>query len=127
MKLFGTLYKILETENAAMHFSSTVELNANHIVYTGHFPGHPVTPGVIQMQIVHELVEKHFARKLTLFTMDQAKFLTILDPTITPCITIKIEYMNTGDLLQVKAIGGWGKLVFFRMQSLFRFSPPLPV
>ena len=122
MKLLGDFFNVLETSVGANGFSTVIELNPRHIVYTGHFPGHPVTPGVIQMQIVHELLESHFGKKLTLHTMPYCKFLKVLDPNETPQLAVHTEFIGTHDLLNIKAWGEIDSVVFFRLNATYQFG-----
>lgn len=105
-----------------MGFSTTIQLNANHIVYSGHFPGHPVTPGVIQMQIVHELLENHLGRNLKLKTIAGCKFLKILNPKETSQIDIIIELNRIDELVSVNALGKNGTDTFFKLTAVFQFE-----
>lgn len=36
----------------------TLELNANHSIFGGHFPGKPVVPGVLTLMMVRKCAEK---------------------------------------------------------------------
>ena len=121
MKLINDLFVVLETSVSEVGFITTIELNPGHIVYSGHFPGHPVTPGVIQMQIVHELLEKHFCKNVRLITMSRCKFLKIINPNETSQIDIHIEPKETGELLDIKAWGENGTDIFFRLSSVYQF------
>ena len=117
MKLMNDFFEILNSFDNTTGFISTIKLNPNHIVYTGHFPGHPVTPGVIQMQIVHELVEQHFNRKLKLKNMPQCKFLKILNPNETTQIDIHIEYEQKEEIVNIKAFGKNESGIYFKFQA----------
>jgi 3-hydroxyacyl-[acyl-carrier-protein] dehydratase len=121
LKLIDDLFVVLETSVSEVRFITTIELNSSHIVYCGHFPGHPVTPGVIQMQIVHELLEKHFCKNLKLITMSQCKFLKILNPKETPQIIVHIEHNRIDELLNIKARGENGTDIFFKLNSVYKF------
>ena len=115
------MFVVLETSVSELGFITTIGLNPSHIVYTGHFPGHPVTPGVIQMQIVHELLEKHFCKNLKLITMSQCKFLKILNPKETSRIVVHIEHNRIDELLNIKARGENGTDIFFKLNSVYQF------
>jgi 3-hydroxyacyl-[acyl-carrier-protein] dehydratase len=115
------MFVVLETSVSELGFITTIELNPSHIVYSGHFPGHPVTPGVIQMQIVHELLEKHFCKNLKLITMSQCKFLKILNPKETSQIVVHIEHNRIDELLNIKARGENGTDIFFKLNSVYQF------
>ena len=122
MKLINDLFEILESSESEGGFITTIKLNPGHNVYSGHFPGHPVTPGVIQLQIVHELSEKHFQRNLKLLTMPQCKFLKILNPEETSHLTIHIEFTITDELLQIKAKGEHNTDIFFKLDGMYQFT-----
>lgn len=122
MKLIGDFFKVLETSVSNAGFNATIELNPAHIVYVGHFPGHPVTPGVIQLQMVHELLEKQLAKELRLITMPQSKFLKILNPEVTLQLMIHIDISIKDELLNVHAWGENGTDIFFKLNAVYRFS-----
>lgn len=122
MILINDLFVVLEKQENETGIITTIELNAGHIVYSGHFPGHPVTPGVIQMQIVHELLEKHFCRNLQLTTMRQCKFLEILNPVEVPRLIVFIEFKQIDELLNIKARGENGEDIFFKIESAYRLG-----
>lgn len=121
MKLTNELFEVIETRVIDTEFSNTINLNPDHIIYTGHFPGHPVTPGVIQLQIVHELIEKHFSQTIKLISISRSKFLKVLDPNETPQIMIHIKFILTGELLNIEARGENGKAIFFKLNSEYQF------
>ncbi len=121
MKLINDFFEVLETSVSEVGFITTIKLNPGHIVYSGHFPGHPVTPGVIQLQIVHELIEKYFHRDLKLITMHQCKFLKILNPNETSQIVVHIELNSKDELLNIKARGENGTGIFFKLNSVYQF------
>ena len=113
---------MLETSVSELGFITTIKLNPGHIIYSGHFPGHPVTPGVIQVQIVHELLEKHFSKNLKLITMPACKFLKILNPDEASRVVIHIEFNRIYELLNIKAWGENGTNIFFKLDSVYQFA-----
>ena len=121
MTLIDDLFVVIESSATDTGFSTTLELNPGHIIYSGHFPGHPVTPGVIQMQIVHELLENHLGKNLKLITVGQCKFLKILNPNLTSGIVIHIELKEIDDLINIKARGENGTDIFFKLNSVYQF------
>jgi 3-hydroxyacyl-[acyl-carrier-protein] dehydratase len=121
LKLIDGLFEVFECSVNEAGFITTIKLNAGHTVYSGHFPGHPVTPGVIQIQIVHELLEEHFQKKLKLLTIPQCKFLKILNPEEASTIVIHIEFTREGELLRIKASGVDGTVIFFKLNAVYQF------
>lgn len=60
----------------------TVQLEKDHKIYKGHFPGNPVTPGVVMLQVIKNSLEMHFQTKLFLTSATNVKFLKTVDPRI---------------------------------------------
>ncbi|MFA5417985.1 MAG: hydroxymyristoyl-ACP dehydratase [Bacteroidales bacterium] len=87
---------ILSFDASDQHLEATLLFNPDHEVYLGHFPGQPVVPGVIQLQIVKELLEQHLKRQLQLVSMSQAKFLMIIVPDKQVAL-ISISYKQTDE------------------------------
>ena len=121
MKLINNFFRVLETSIGESGFSSIIKLNPDHIVYTGHFPGHPVTPGVIQLQIVHELLENHFDKNLRLIKMPNCKFLKILNPKEILQLVVHIEFNRIDDELTIKARGENEAAIFFKLNATYQF------
>jgi 3-hydroxyacyl-[acyl-carrier-protein] dehydratase len=101
-------------------FSSEIRLDPEHIVYAGHFPGHPVTPGVIQMFIVHNLLEKHLGKKILLMSVSQCKFLKILNPVENSYLTVKVNIEFNEESFTVSASGANDKDIFFKLNATYR-------
>ena len=64
--LINDFFTISELTNSEDTIESKVQLNASHKIFDGHFPGNPVTPGVVQIQIVKELLEKALEKEYVL-------------------------------------------------------------
>ncbi len=121
MKLTGHFFKILNTTHTdSKEFSTRLALNPAHIVYKGHFPGYPVTPGVIQLQMVHELLEGHLSKSLKMKNMSQCKFLKILNPLETSAITVHLELVEQQGYLSVKARGENEADTFFKLRANYQ-------
>ena len=85
----------------------------------GIFPDNPVTPGVVQIQIVKEVLEKALNKTCVLKEVGRCKFLAILNPNDTPEIDVKINYSTADDgMMKVTA---QGKLKD-ESQTFFKFN-----
>lgn len=80
MKLLNDFYSILDFKSTENGISVLVKIDKEHSIFEGHFPNHPVTPGVCTMQIIKELSEKHFGKELMLKTARNVKFMAIINP-----------------------------------------------
>ena len=64
--LINDFFKVLESNNTDNTLVSLVKINAQHTIFDGHFPNNPVTPGVVQLQMVKELLEQNLNKNLAL-------------------------------------------------------------
>ena len=103
MILLDKFYSIssIQLENDIL--KATLKLNASHSIFEGHFPENPVTPGVVQMEIIKELLATHYNRPIALVSMSNCKFLAILNPTETPVIDVTLTLKEEDDQLKVSA------------------------
>lgn len=86
MELQGSLYRI----EAEQGDTFTLSLNADHFIYKAHFPGKPVTPGVVIVKTAVELVERKLGRKLSVRTVKNVKFTSVISPVENPKVNFRI-------------------------------------
>ncbi|WP_025761938.1 hypothetical protein [Dyadobacter tibetensis] len=116
--LLNELYSIENLSETDTMLKARVRINADHPIFSGHFPGNPITPGVIQMEMVKAVMQEKLGRRLTMKSMKTCKFLQIINPEATPLIDLEIVY-NDVELLEVAATGVFGETVYFKMQSAY--------
>ena len=97
------LFTVLSLSSTEETILSEIKIDASHAIFDGHFPGSPVTPGVVQLQIVKEIVEMNLQKQLRMKTMRTCKFLQIINPLLTPVITIDIKFAYKEGFLEVTA------------------------
>jgi 3-hydroxymyristoyl/3-hydroxydecanoyl-(acyl carrier protein) dehydratase len=68
--------------------SVIVEVPAGHPAFAGHFPGHPVLPGVVLLDEVVAAAESHLARPLEALQVRVAKFHAPVAPGARLCIEL---------------------------------------
>jgi len=117
--LLNDFFRIIELDASADTLVSTIRLNPEHSIFSGHFPNNPVTPGVVQLQIVKEILEDIHKKELHLETIAQCRFLKILNPETTPVIIVKINSSITDNLITVKASGAENENVFFKFNAVY--------
>ncbi len=110
------LFSILAFSTDSQSVKARIRLHADHPVFAGHFPGQPVLPGVCQLSIVKELVEKALNRKLVLTHADQIKFLAMVDPVRIPEFDVEI---TLSDPLTAQALIREGEIVFLKSKCVF--------
>lgn len=88
MILTNDLFYIIKKQETDKEMLYNIKLNGNHVIYTAHFPGNPITPGVCLMQMVTELLESHSKKHLILDTVVNIKFRKAITPDMEPSVTI---------------------------------------
>ena len=99
MNLRNTLYNIdmMPQDVAALTF--VVGLNADHEIYRAHFPGQPVTPGVILLEMARELIQVALHCKCEIVAVKNVKFLDIVSPIDNRQVQFCYSRMATVDAL----------------------------
>lgn len=82
--------------------SVILQLNQEHEVFKGHFPNHPVLPGVAMLQIIKELTEKHYKTLLFMHTSNRVKFLTPVNPFESDTLEFHLTFQQEENTLKVK-------------------------
>jgi 3-hydroxyacyl-[acyl-carrier-protein] dehydratase len=91
------LYKIILSQHKDCIINTTLELDKNSEIFTGHFPGQPVLPGACILQMVKEILERTLKIPLRLKKADQMKFLVLIDPRVHHTLQLMITYQSTND------------------------------
>lgn len=86
--LFTSIDNYLAEEG---HYAFRVRLDASHPVYKGHFPGHPVLPGVCTLQIVRECLNRATGRRFRYAAIRECKFLGMVVPGESGALEIDIR------------------------------------
>lgn len=98
-------YTILSTTEEEQTIDFLIELNKEHPIFKGHFPGNPVTPGVAQMEIIKELVQTAKNKTIRLKSMANCKFLAILNPEKNAKVNVVLKFSETeDDTIKINAI-----------------------
>lgn len=94
MMLKDDFYSIVAIECNETKIHATIKIEANHVIFAGHFPGNPVTPGVVEMELVKEIVSECLKKKIKLTKMSNCKFLAILNPLHSSLVRINIDIIE---------------------------------
>jgi 3-hydroxyacyl-[acyl-carrier-protein] dehydratase len=91
MRLKDSLYTICRQTADGADIRYEIRLDGKHVIYQAHFPGEPITPGVCIIQTANELLEDYLHRRLELRTVKNVKFLGVISPRETPCVTYTFD------------------------------------
>lgn len=119
--LLDNLYKTDSFIAEDGKLSATVRININHKIFEGHFPGQPVLPGVCQIQLVKELLEKALEKELFLSEASQCKFLMMVNPRETQKLEVTIDYKPVEQKIAANAVIRNQESVFLKLTGGFDF------
>lgn len=96
----------------------SVTLNPNHPIFSGHFPGNPISPGVCNIGMIKACAEHELGYGLLLGNIKQCKFKHLITPTEHPDldIVLDMEEMENGNV-KLNAKITKGDIVFMEMKG----------
>jgi len=94
MTLLPGFYQVLEFNQTTDSVSALIKIDRKHSIFEGHFPNHPVTPGVCTMQIIKELSETWSGKNLMLKTARNVKFMAIINPEENDVVRFDLSFEN---------------------------------
>lgn len=97
-----TLYRYKNIIETDQDLSCDIEIYADHEVFLGHFPEHPVLPGVCMIEMMVDRISQHFGRRYRLQTSSMIKFVGMWLPQETTSAYMLISYEELVDQIKVK-------------------------
>ncbi len=118
--LLKEFYRVINTSADDNTINVSITINPDHKIFKGHFPDQPVVPGVVQLQIIKELLEDFFSNPLMLTKVTQIKYLVPVIPDEEVVIEVKISIKDQeGDLIKVDAIIGNKETIYTKAKLGF--------
>jgi 3-hydroxyacyl-[acyl-carrier-protein] dehydratase len=121
--LLDTFYKEISSTFGAENknsFNSTVEINAAHAIFHGHFKQVPITPGVCMIEMIKEIVTEKLNLNLFLEEGNNIKFLSMVNPLENPQLSINFELVHGADFISCTASCSAGATVCVKFKGKFR-------
>ena len=118
--LLNDFYFIRSFEADDKTINAELEFNVDHNIFKGHFPAVPVVPGVCMMQMVQEMIEKQTSSVKRISHVQQMKFLTLINPAVSPSVHLSLSYIQgTDDVLHVSASLLNDSVIYFKFKGDF--------
>ena len=120
--LLKDFYKVVSLENTAENKHLVlIQVNAEHEVFKGHFPGNPIMPGVCMMQIIKELTEQISGSSLFMQSLSNVKFMALINPFNTPELRLELDISTAdADLVKVKNLTYFDDTLALKLSSVYR-------
>lgn len=95
--LLGKFFTVSDKQVTETNVLATIEFNAAHPIFEGHFPEQPVVPGVCMLQLFKELLETTIDQKTQLNKADHLKFLAVINPLENKTVQAEFSYEKKSD------------------------------
>jgi len=120
------LYSFNNLQSTSTTFRVEVCFDPTHPVFAGHFPGHPLVPGVFLVDILTSAVSAIIGKPVVLKESTNLKFVNMIDPGKHGSVMIEgaIE-LQKDENYKVDATIRQGELLFAKMKGM-RFQKPDP-
>lgn len=109
--MIDDLYHVSELHHDGDNATCLVKLHADHEIYRAHFPGQPVTPGVILLQVACQLLGKVIGQSLEIVAVKNVKFLAVVSPVDNPQVNFSFSHIQADEQgfsarVEVKSLAG---------------------
>lgn len=117
------IYTILNFSCEDQSINAEIKFDSSHSIFKGHFPGNPIVPGVIQIQIIKDLLKKGTGKEFTLHKSKNIKFLNFISPLKNREVNVSISYkFSVNNVISTNAIMSSQKITFLKFSG--EFSEP---
>lgn len=123
--LLNNLYTIQTLSETDNQLQATILLKPDHAIFSGHFPGQPVLPGVCMMEMVAEVTGAFMKGSYRISGGPLIKFLRMIDPRMNPSIQLEIKYHQSSDYTTTNGRIFSGADVFMKFQLNLVPEPPI--
>jgi len=113
-----TLYNISILSNTSNTFTASITFNPSHPVFAGHFPGQPIVPGVVLVEIAAATASQVTGKTLIVKEASVIKFLQVIDPNLYSNILLEGSIDKEEDKYKADLIFSSGENIFVKLKGL---------
>lgn len=115
-------YSVISSGESGGVYSTTLRINSAHEIYLGHFPGRPVTPGVILMQLFKEEAERISSKELKLENASNVKFTAVVDPNKDDLIILRSSVTEENKIITLRGTAENNNTIAIKFQGVYHIK-----
>ena len=121
--VLNNFYSVVNTEIREDEVITEILINKSHEIYNGHFPGRPVTPGVILMQLFKDEAERQTGRALILKSGDNIKFTSVVNPNQGDHLFLHTKIIQENGLIKLRGQAKHKDVIALKINSVYASKP----
>ena len=110
-------YKLISHHEG--NIEAEISINPESRIYAGHFPGFAITPGVMQVQMIREILESALDLDLRLSVAKNIKFTAMHEPGRAGTLRAFISYERRTGSVSAEASLGEGETIYLKFRGEF--------
>lgn len=120
MIFLNKLYTICYYHLNSSELKVELKIDPKHDIYNGHFPSNPITPGVIELEIIKELISYALNKNISLVSLSSCKFTSLWIPQDDTNVIADIIWNKTeSDEIKVNATIKGKKSTIMKMSACY--------
>lgn len=123
MQLLNSFFEVSGEEELDGNYMCKIEIKPDHFIFKAHFPGNPIVPGVCQVQIVKELLERKMGRPIYLIEVKNIKYLSVMRPDEqTDYQVVFQKIMECGDSCKTTVVYSTEEKPYAKLSLTFSYT-----
>lgn len=98
----------------------TLRFNASHEVFAAHFPGSPIVPGAVLIDVVRSVASEVFGKNMRVTEVKNVKFITVIIPKSEEDLKIVSRYSVVEDGYLFKSVISGADCIFAKFDVLVK-------
>lgn len=115
IKDYYRIEDVVKLENGTTLFH--ISLLPDSVVYEGHFPEQPVSPGVCNIQLIKECAEQVAGKPLWMNNLQQCRLTTLITPLKYPTVEVRLLLEEKEAGYKLKATLGKEENIYLDMKA----------
>jgi 3-hydroxyacyl-[acyl-carrier-protein] dehydratase len=114
-----SLYQISNLTTKESTFTAQITFNPAHPLFSGHFPGKPIVPGVVLVEITAALISQLTGKELVVKEASVIKFLHVIEPLVHPLVIAEGSIIEQDDgSFRVELAFSAGDILFAKLRGI---------